>query len=446
MPKQKRDETLKSFEGFESSKNREVLTTERLKLLSIKEQSGAFDHPLRPQQSLIELMHWVSNNFSHYLSDTQYLNTFLHSRMIVDGELMHYCDLNKVAIKPLYRDSFISWNSPQDEEHYFTQGVFLFSKPGLEFITASLWHISKDGESEISSFVIVSAKNYQGYLDLRNDYEDWIVKQDRDNLHIRVIDGEDISYDRDQSWDDIFLPQTLKSEIVSLAENFLNNKKFYQDNHIPYKRGVLLFGPPGCGKSSIIRTIISLYDFKPITVAPWASDDSLYEAFSYAESQSPALLYFEDLDSLLMNSVELSTILNLLDGIETKDGIFIMATANNIHHLPSNLTDRPSRFDRKLFIPLPDAAMATQYLTKWFGKMVPPSKIAEMGKKTAKYAFSYSHLKELYITTMFICVSAGRKTPAQADIDKALDILMEDRGITKKTKKSVSLDRYVKRG
>jgi hypothetical protein len=426
-----------------ASESRENLTTDRLKLLSIKGKAETIDLN-RPRQSLIELMNWVVSNFSAHLSDTQYLNKFLHNRIIVDGELMHYCDLNGLTIKPLYRDSFISWDASQGEEHYFGQGVFLLSKPGLEFLIASLWHISKDGESEISSFIIVSAKNYQGYLNLRNDYEQWIVKQDRDNLHIRVIDGEDISYDRDQSWDNIFLPQTLKSEIVSLVENFLNNRQFYQDNHIPYKRGVLLFGPAGCGKSSIIRTIISLYDFKPITIAPWSSDDGLYEAFSYAESQSPALLYFEDLDSLLMNGVELSTILNLLDGIETKDGIFIMATANNIHRLPSNLTDRPSRFDRKLLIPLPDATMATKYLHKWFGKMVPMNKLVELGKKTAKCEFSYSHLKELYITAMFSCVSAGRKTPTQNDIDKALDILMEDRGITKKSKKSVSLDRYVK--
>lgn len=426
-----------------ASKSRENLTLDRLKLLSIKEKSNVIE-ARRPQQSLIELMNWVENNFSQYLKDTEYLNRFLHNRIVIDGELMLYCDLNGITVKPLYRDSFLSWDSPQKEEHYFGQGVFLFSKPGLEFLVASLWHISKDGESEISSFVIVSAQNYQGYLNLRNDYEKWIIKQDRDNLHIRVIDGEDIPYDRDQSWDDLFLPQTLKAEIVSLAENFLNNRQFYQDNHIPYKRGVLLYGPAGCGKSSVIRTIISNYNFKPITIAPWSSDDSLYEAFSYAESQSPALLYLEDLDSLLMNGIELPTILNLLDGVAAKDGIFVMATANNIHQLPANLTDRPSRFDRKLFVPLPDAALATQYLRKWFGKMLPMNKLADLGKKTAKYEFSYSHLKELYITAMFGCVAAGRKKPTQNDIDKALDILMEDRGLTKKSKKSVNLDRYVK--
>ena len=264
-----------------------------------------------------------------------------------------------------------------------------------------------------------------------------LLNKIRDNLHIRVIDGEDIPYNQINLWDNIFLPKNLKSEIVSLAENFLDNQQFYQDNHIPYKRGVLLFGPAGCGKSSIIRTIISLYDFKPITIAPWSSDDSLYEAFSYAESQSPALLYFEDLDSLLANGIELPTILNLLDGIETKDGIFIMATANNIHRLPSNLTDRPSRFDRKLFIPLPDATMATKYLHKWFGEMVPMSKIVEIAKKAANYEFSYSHLKELYITAMFECVSTGRKTPTFKDIDKALDILMEDKGVAKSRKREL---------
>src|ERR1700678_2399233 len=187
-----------------ASKNRENLTTDRLKLLSIKEKSDITDFD-RPKQSLIELMNWVENNYSQYLEDAQYLNKFLHNRIVIDGELMHFCDLNGIAVKPLYRDSFISWDAPHNEEHYFGQGVFHLSKPGLDFLVASLWHISKDGESEISSFIIVSAKNYQGYLNLRNDYEEWLAKQDRDNLHIRVIDGEDISYNRDQSWDNIFL-------------------------------------------------------------------------------------------------------------------------------------------------------------------------------------------------------------------------------------------------
>ena len=75
------------------------------------------------------------------------------------------------------------------------------------------------------------------------------------------------------------------------------SKDFYPKNRIPWKRGFLIVWAPGNGKTSIIRTIMSDYAFKPVTIAPGANDKAVREAFTYAEEQSPALLYFEDLDS-----------------------------------------------------------------------------------------------------------------------------------------------------
>ena len=86
-----------------------------------------------------------------------------------------------------------------------------------------------------------------------------------------------------------------------------------------------------------------------------ANDEAVREAFSYAEEQSPALLYFEDLDSLLEKNVDISSFLNLMDGISAKNGLLVIATANDVKKLKSNITDRPSRFDRKFEITLPTA-------------------------------------------------------------------------------------------
>ena len=100
-------------------------------------------------------------------------------------------------------------------------------------------------------------------------------------------------------------------------------------NTIPWKRGILLYGKPGNGKTSIIRTIMSVYNFKPVTIAAGANDEAVREAFSYAEEQVPALLYFEDLDSLLEKNVDPSSFLNLMDGISAKNGLLVIATAND---------------------------------------------------------------------------------------------------------------------
>ena len=113
----------------------------------------------------------------------------------------------------------------------------------------------------------------------------------------------------------------------------------------------MLYGKPGNGKTSIIRTIMSAYNFKPVTIVAGANDEAVREAFTYAEDQSPALLYFEDLDSLLEKSVDISSFLNLMDGISAKNGLLVVATANDVKKLKTNITERPSRFDRKFEIP-----------------------------------------------------------------------------------------------
>jgi len=185
---------------------------------------------------------------------------------------------------------------------------------------------------------------------------------------------------------------------------------------------------------------MSLYNFKPVTIVSEANNESVREAFSYAEEQSPSLLYFEDLDSLFDKGLDISTFLNLMDGISSKNGLLVIATANNINKLKSNITDRPSRFDRKFEIPLPNEEMAHIYLSKWFGNLITPSKCKEFAKKAFQNNFSYAYLKEFYISSMFEALSNNRKIPTLKDIQNALNILVKDKNMLNKT---VSLDKYL---
>jgi len=264
---------------------------------------------LRPTSSFIELMNWTQEHFSGALKDKWGLNKFVHNRIIVDGQFMEFCQTNKISVEILYKDSLISWKTDHDFEKFFVQGVFLIKDKGLEFLHAALFHKGNQNEDEISFFVIVSEKNYEAYIKLRNQFDAWVQERDRSNLHIRVVEGDDIPYTKDQTWNELFLPAETKTELRNLVENFLSSKDFYLQNKIPWKRGFLLYGQPGNGKTSIIRTIISEYDFKPVTIVAGANDDAVREAFSYAEEQSPSLLYFEDLDSLLEKSVDTSTLI-----------------------------------------------------------------------------------------------------------------------------------------
>ena len=160
-----------------------------------------------------------------------------------------------------------------------------------------------------------------------------------------------------------------------------------------------------CGKTSLIKTIISNYDFKPITIVPDANDEILRVAFKFAEEFSPSLLYFEDLDSLLERNVDLSNFLNLMDGISSKNGLLVIATANELKKLKPSIIDRPSRFDRKFEIPLPTMDMANSYLKHWFGNNITSKKCKELSKLIKQNNFSYAYLKEIYISSMFEALS-----------------------------------------
>jgi len=412
---------------YPNFEEQEHLSIEHLKSLN---SSGRFvcTDP-RPSTNFIDLMNWVYKNGQHLLQDRKNLNKFVHNRIIIDGQFLEFCKENALTVECVYKDSLISWKTDHEYEKFFVQGIFLIKGKGVEFIHAALFHKGNQNQDEISFFVIVSENNFAPYVNIRNKFDQWVLERDRGNLNIRVIDGDDIPYEKDTTWEDLFLPENIKLDLKSLVENFLASKDFYLRNKIPWKRGILLYGKPGNGKTSIIRTIISVYNFKPVTIVPEASDDSIRMAFNYAQEQSPSLLYFEDLDSLLDKKADISSFLNLMDGISTKNGLLVIATANEVKKLKKNITDRPSRFDRKFEIPLPNQEMAYIYLKRWFGNLITAKKCREIAKYAEQNDFSYAYLKELYISTMFESLSNNRRTPTIYDINVALKLLIKDKNI-----------------
>jgi len=425
----------------ESMETQENLSLTRLTSLSPTSDGPRVGNP-RPTANFIDLMNWAATEFAYYLRDKTTLNKFVHNRIIIDGQFLQFCEERKVTVECLYKDSIISWKTDHNREKFFAQGVFLIKTKNVEFLHAALFHKGNQHEDEISFFVICSEKNYEEYVKLRNEFDEWVSERDRSNLHIRVVEGDDLPYTKDHTWEDLFLPEDIKGEIKGLVENFLASKDFYLQNRIPWKRGILLYGKPGNGKTSIIRTIMSAYNFKPVTIAAGANDESVREAFTYAEEQSPALLYFEDLDSLLEKNVDISSFLNLMDGISAKNGLLVLATANNVKKLASNITDRPSRFDRKFEIPLPNAEMAYIYLKRWFGNLITVKKCRELAKYAAKYEFSYAYLKELYISSMFEALGHNRKSPTEKDVQNALNHLIKDKNLLNSG--AINMDKYFK--
>ena len=390
----------------------------------------------KPKTNLQELFCWVksvlnrenctdvSNKKSLFDSN---VTIWIHNKIVMDGSFLQYSEDKDITIKALYRESVASWRSDYDNESFLMQGVFLIEKDDLKFVHCALFHKGNQFEDEVSFFNVVMDKDYNKYIAFRNAYDKWTEERDRDNLEINVIGGESIPYDRNNSWDELFLPEDIKSNIKNCVDGFLASKEIYSRKNIIWKRGMLFIGPPGCGKTSCIKTIISNYNLKPVTVNSSSStnDEIVSEAFSYAQAQGPSLLYFEDLDTLLRTSVTLSHFLNLMDGVNSKSGILVIATAYNPELLGEAVFDRPSRFDRKIEFPLPDKKMILSYLKKWFGEN--DKLINSIVKKINGKKFSYAYIKEIYLTSVYFALSDGREEPNDKDISKAINQVIYDK-------------------
>ena len=206
----------------------------------------------------------------------------------------------------------------------------------------------------------------------------------------------------------------------------------------------MFYGEQGIGKTTTLKVILSMYDFKPVTIqAGMPSPDELLEAaFEYAENHGPSLLYLEDLGDLL-EGVSLSHVLQLLDGVDGKDGIFIIATANEIDKIPYNLTDRPSRFDRPIEFLLPDENMCRGYIRKWYKNTLDDKFVTKLADLMVKKSFSYAYIKELYFSSVFEAIKNDREQPSEEDVNYALNILTKQKTKAKrghKLSKSRKLD------
>ncbi|KAL8988899.1 MAG: hypothetical protein Q9169_008482 [Polycauliona sp. 2 TL-2023] len=161
-------------------------------------------------------------------------------------------------------------------------------------------------------------------------------------------------------------------------EKFFGGEERYKRLKVPWKRGVIYYGPPGNGKTISIKAMmhtLSLYTPTPIPTLYVRSLSSMYgpeysiqSIFRQARSQAPCLLVFEDLDSLVTDKVR-SYFLNEVDGLESNDGILMVGSTNHLERLDPGIRKRPSRFDRKFFFGLPDMHERILYCEFWQRKL-----------------------------------------------------------------------------
>lgn len=161
--------------------------------------------------------------------------------------------------------------------------------------------------------------------------------------------------------DSVILDKGIKESIIDDVKEFLESGSWYNDRGIPYRRGYLLYGPPGSGKTSFIQALAGEFDYNIAIMnigEPNLTDDRL--AYLMNNIPERTILLLEDIDAAFnrreqskeqgySSGVTFSGLLNALDGVASAEEVITFMTTNHPEKLDPALL-RPGRIDVKVLI------------------------------------------------------------------------------------------------
>lgn len=203
----------------------------------------------------------------------------------------------------------------------------------------------------------------------------------------------------------VVLKEGITEAIQKDIEDFIEHRKWYKDRGIPYRRGYLLYGPPGCGKTSFSKAIAGQigFDIYEIQLSNQKlTDEALNNLVTQVEKRS--ILLFEDVDAAFTARMQdeekgefkgkkhklkirestsgrltFSGVLNVIDGVASEEDYIIFMTTNYVDKLDVALI-RPGRIDFKQLIDYPDDKQIADYFKTFY----PECNDEELARKFAK--------------------------------------------------------------
>ncbi|MCD6484465.1 MAG: CDC48 family AAA ATPase [Candidatus Odinarchaeota archaeon] len=188
-------------------------------------------------------------------------------------------------------------------------------------------------------------------------------------------------------WEDIGGLEDIKKKIREAVEYPIKHPEIYKMMGIRPPKGILLYGPPGCGKTMLARAVATQSEANFISIkgpellSKWVgeSEKAIREIFRKARQTAPCIIFFDELDALAPErgsytgeSGVLERIVNQLltemDGIAVLRNVVVIGATNRPDIIDPALL-RPGRFDRILFVPPPDKKTRLKILQIYTEKM-----------------------------------------------------------------------------
>merc|ERR1711975_185697 len=208
------------------------------------------------------------------------------------------------------------------------------------------------------------------------------------------------------TWDDIGGLQSVKKELRELVQYPVEHPEKFEKFGMSPSKGVLFYGPPGCGKTLLAKAVanecqanfISIKGPELLTMWFGESEANVRDVFEKARAAAPCVMFFDELDSIASarggSSGDgggaadrvINQLLTEIDGVGAKKNVFIIGATNRPDIIDPALM-RPGRLDQLVYIPLPDEPSRLGVLTANLRKS-PVNKdvdLAYMAAQTEKF-------------------------------------------------------------
>jgi len=198
-------------------------------------------------------------------------------------------------------------------------------------------------------------------------------------------------------WEDIGGLENIKQELKEVVEWPLKYAGEYEKLGIKPSRGILLFGPPGTGKTLLAKAVAHESEANFISIkgpeilSKWVgeSEKAVREIFRKAKQASPCIIFFDEIDAIAsrrgleeggarVGERIVNQLLTEIDGLEELHGVIVIGATNRPDLLDAGLL-RPGRFDRLLYVPVPDNKARLQ-IFKIHSKRMPITKEVDVEK------------------------------------------------------------------
>ena len=330
-----------------------------------------------------------------------------------------------------------------ESKRYLQTGVRFYDTGAEKFVVQC--SVDRDGDERI---VIITAKEGRGLEiidELENDfYENGLLKREFFDMNYNFIQRSKVVKQL------IAWQPEIKAQLDKDVIQFLKLMPILREKGLPNSRGIILSGPPGTGKTMMAKSIAAEADVTTILISAEMikQKDQVKSAFKMARKLSPSLLIIEDIDTAGTVSRKftdhpiLGEYLQAMDGMETNDGVVVLATTNHTENIDPAISDRPGRFDRIIDVQVPNLNQREQIIANLIEKMpvdrLSTKQISEVAKKSD--GLSGAWIREIMQCSYIEAISSGKESISIDDIRFGLKDVLDRRGMAYNSTPSLHRD------